>query len=331
MMIMLSIIIVNYKTYELTKQTIDSIIEKNVEFDYEIRLIDNASNDGSIEKLENDFKSQLESEKIHIIKNRQNLGFAKANNKGIKISKGKYILLLNSDTEIIGDCLSSAVRKMEEEPDIGALGVKVVLPDGTLDHACKRGFPSPLSSFYYFSGISRFFPESKIFSAYKAGHIGEDEEADIDALTGAFMLMRSEAVKRAGLLDEAYFMYGEDIDLCYKIKKLGYRVVYYPKVSIIHYKGGSSLSKNIDAEEKNIRQTGQNASFNKKKSFIKKSSIKGTKVKKNPKTIYEFYRAMEIFYDRHYKDKYPAYVGKLIKTAIYIKYKAENAKNDRIR
>lgn len=284
----LSIIIVNYNTYLLTKQTIESVVQKHHNFDYEIILVDNASVDGSIEQLQKEFNDLVISEKLKIIINKINLGFAKANNIGIKLTKGKYVLLLNSDTEIKENCLENCIEQMEKDNSIGALGCKVILPNNKLDHACKRGFPTPKASFYYFLKLHK--KNSIKYGQYDALHLGEDEIGEVDCLTGAFMLMPKTVVDEVGGLDEDFFMYGEDIDLCYRIKESGYKILYYPKAKIIHYKGGSSK-------------------------------------KKRNKVIYDFYQAMWIFYKKHYYSHYNFIVTLFVYTGIWAKYLLEITKN----
>ena len=237
----LSIIIVNYNTYTLTKQTIDSVLEKKLLFKYEIMLVDNASQDDSMVKLQEDYEEIISQGILHITLNEANLGFSKANNIGIRQAKGEYILLLNSDTYVVETCLQKCLQYMEQqgEESIGALGCKVVLPDGTLDHACKRGFPTPKASLYYFLKLYKKDPVK--YGLYDALHLDENEIGGVDCLMGAFMLMPRTVLEEVGLLDEDFFMYGEDIDLCYRIKEAGYKIVYYPEASIIHYKGGSCL------------------------------------------------------------------------------------------
>ncbi len=277
----LSIIIVNYKTYALTKQTIDSIIDKEYTFRYEIVLVDNASGDGSVELLMQDFSKFIEAKVLRVIVNEENLGFAKANNIGMRKAKGQYILLLNSDTVVIGDALESCLEQIDRDSQMGALGCKVILGDGSLDHACKRGFPTPKASLYYILKLDKINP--KRFGQYDALHLSEDEVGEVDALMGAFMLMPKKVLDEVGLLDEDFFMYGEDIDLCYRIKEAGYKILYYPKARIIHYKGGSSK-------------------------------------KKRHKVIKDFHEAMWIFYKKHYINQYNDFVNVLVYIAIYFKY-----------
>ncbi|NMF04267.1 glycosyltransferase family 2 protein [Clostridium beijerinckii] len=284
----LSIIIVNYNTYTLTKQTIDSIIKEDHYFDYEIILVDNASSDGSINKLQDKFKNIVISKKLHIIINKDNLGFAKANNIGVKFARGKYILLLNSDTVLKENCLEKCIVRMEKDKNIGALGCKVILANGELDHACKRGFPTPKASLYYFLKLHKKNPSK--YGQYEALHLGEDDIGEVDSITGAFMLMSKLVFDEVGGLDEDFFMYGEDIDLCYKIKECGYKILYYPEAKIIHYKGGSSK-------------------------------------KKRSRVIYNFHEAMWIFYKKHYMKKYSFIVTLIVYCGIKMKYLIEMFKN----
>jgi len=284
----LSIIIVNYNTYTLTKQTIESIIQKEHPFQYEILLVDNASSDGSIEKLQEEFNELISMRILQVFINKANLGFAKANNIGIRIAQGKYILLLNSDTVVNEDCLESCISQMDKDTNIGALGCKVMLPDGKLDHACKRGFPTPKASLYYLLKLYKKDPLK--YGQYDALYLNEDEVGEVDCLMGAFMLIPKNVLNKIGLLDEDFFMYGEDIDLCYKIKEGGYKILYYPKAQIIHYKGGSSK-------------------------------------KKRTKVIYDFHKAMWIFYKKHYYKEYNFAITCLVYIGIWTKYLFEILKN----
>ncbi len=296
----LSIVIVNYNTYTLTKQTIDSIIKKPEDFAYEVILVDNASQDSSIEKLAEDYKQFIIDKQIIVITNSSNLGFSKANNIGIRAARGDYILLLNSDTYLLEECLANCIKYIEAynqqsenkilkaDGTIGALGCKVVLQDDTLDHACKRGFPTPRASLYYLLKWDKKNPIK--YGQYDALHLDEDEIGEVDSLMGAFMLMPRKVLDEVGLLDETFFMYGEDIDLCYRIKQAGYKVLYYPKAQIIHYKGGSSK-------------------------------------KRRTKVIYDFHKAMWIFYKKHYTKKYNMGITFIVWSGIWIKYAFEILKN----
>lgn len=180
----LSIIIVNYNTYTLTRQTIESIIHKEHTFQYEILLIDNASKDNSIEKLQKTFSDLISKKTLKVFVNSTNLGFAKANNIGMRAAEGQYILLLNSDTVVNEDCLEQCLAEMDKNSNLGALGCKVVLPNGKLDHACKRGFPTPKASLYYLLKLYKINPIK--YGQYDALHLKEDEVGEVDCLMGAF-------------------------------------------------------------------------------------------------------------------------------------------------
>lgn len=276
-MIDLSIIIVNYNTKLLTLQAIQSIYQSEIHFQLEVILVDNASTETGLED-----EIGMKYPKVHFIANHQNEGFSKANNKGYHVAKGRYILLLNSDTVLQQDTLQVMMDYMDTYPSIGASGCKVVLPDGSLDKACKRGYPTPMASLYYLLGFHKIFHNHPRFNQYQLGHLDPDQEHTVDSLVGAFMLIRRKAIEQVGLLDESFFMYGEDIDWCYRIGEAGWEIKYYPKTSILHLKGASSRKKPV-------------------------------------KIIYEFHRAMLLFYNKHYRKKYPLYVTVLVYLGIALK------------
>lgn len=280
----LSIVIVNYNTKDLLKQTIESVINNTKGIEYEIWVVDNSSKDGSVEMVQEEFKN------VKLIASKENLGFPKGNNVAIRKATGRYILLLNSDTKVIGDNLQNCVSYMDQHKEIGALGCKVELPDGTLDHACKRGFPTPEASLYYFLKLNKIMKNKRKYGAYTASYLGEDEVGEVDALMGAFMMIPRTVIDKIGMLDEEFFMYGEDIDWCYRIKEAGYKIMYYPKEKIIHYKGSSSK-------------------------------------KKKAKTTYEFHRAMILFYRKHYNDKYNIFVKVLVYIGVALRMILSMIKN----
>ncbi|MGG1555750.1 glycosyltransferase family 2 protein [Paenibacillus ferrarius] len=280
----LSIIIVNYRTRELTLECIASVYASLTAYTYEIILVDNASNDGMIAAANERFPQVI------TIDNAENVGFSRANNQGIRIAQGRYVLLLNSDTIVQPDTLEVMLRFMDEHPEVGASGCKIVLPDGTLDKACKRGFPTPSASFYYAFGFSKLFPKVPRFNQYQLGYLSPDEEYPIDSLVGAFMLIRREAIAQVGMLDEAFFMYGEDIDWCYRIKEAGWVNYYYPCTHIVHYKGASSRRKPY-------------------------------------KIIYEFHRAMILFHNKHYRKKYSWLTNGLVYIGVGVKFALSLARN----
>ena len=265
----LSIIIVNYETYDLTKQTIESVINHDQPFEYDIYLVDNGSMDGSIDRLKERFLKESKNGRIKFILNNENRGFAHANNLALKEITSQYILLLNSDTVVVDDCLEDSMNYMETHKDIGALGCKVVLPDNTLDKACRRSFPDFYVSFYKMTGLSQIFPKNKRFGRYNLTYLNEDKTYEVDCIVGAFMMVRSKTIQDVGVLDESFFMYGEDIDWCYRIKAANWKIIYFSNGKIVHYKGASNSKK------------------------------------QNKRLTYEFYRAIYIFYNKHYKDEYP--------------------------
>ena len=248
----LSIIIVNSNTFALTKDTINSILRYSYPFTVEIMVVDNNSTDDSLKNLKKYFKGK----NVRFIESKENNGFAAGNNQGIKEARGRYILLLNSDTIVKENTLENIYDYMEKHHDVGAVGCKVVLENGELDKACKRSFPNPSNAF------SRLFHIKTKNNDYNLEELDDDGVYEIDCLTGAFMFIRRNALNDSGLLDETFFMYGEDIDLCYRIKKSGWKIVYYGRSEIVHYKGASSK-------------------------------------KQKSKLIYEFYRAMYIYYKKH--------------------------------
>ena len=250
----LSIVIVNYQTFELTKNTINSIFEYDYPFSYEIIVVDNASSDDSLARLQEYF-----NDKVKFIASADNNGFAAGNNQALRIANGKYVLLLNSDTIVWENTLVNIYDYMEEHADVGACGCRVLLENGELDKACKRSFPNVKNSFFRLFHI----PTNSKDNDYNLDNLPDGEIYEIDCLTGAFMFMRADALNQVGLLDETFFMYGEDIDLCYRIKKGGWKIVYYGESKITHLKGASSK-------------------------------------KQKSKLIYEFYRAMYIYYKKHH-------------------------------
>lgn len=280
----LSILIVNYRTRELTLACIASVFTSTTSYIYEIILIDNASNDGTPQVVNERFPQ------VATVINTENVGFSRANNQGIRMAKGRYVLLLNSDTIVQPDTIDIMLRFMDENPTVGASGCKIVLPDGSLDKACKRGFPTPSASFYYAFGFAKLFPKIHKFNQYQLGYLSPDEAYPIDSLVGAFMLVRRETIEQVGMLDEEFFMYGEDIDWCYRIKKAGWINYYYPRTHIVHHKGASSRRKPY-------------------------------------KIIYEFHRAMILFHNKHYRRKYSWLTNAMVYTGVGVKFGLSLATN----
>lgn len=243
-------------------------------------MYDHGSKDGSAEVVASEYPW------VKLIRG-GDFGFAKGNNDAIKQSTGRYVLLLNADTEVMPDTFEVMLDFMDKHPDVGMSTCKVVLAvNGELDKACRRSFPTPWVSFTKLSGLASLFPKSKIFNRYNLGYLPEDGEYEVDSVVGAFQLVRREVVDKIGGLDEDYYMYGEDIDWCYRCKLAGWKVYYYPRTKILHYKGYQSKAGG----------------------------------KRNPKPLYWFYKSMAIFYQKNLAKKYPKALNWLILGSIWALY-----------
>ncbi|MCX6315892.1 MAG: glycosyltransferase [Bacteroidetes bacterium] len=229
-----SVIIVNYNVKHFLEQCLCSVRQALALTDGEIIVVDNDSSDKSLEYLEPRFPD------VQFIANNENLGFAKACNQGLSKARGRYILFLNPDTIIPEDCLQQCILFIEQHPDAGAVGVKMLDGSGYFLKESKRAFPSPMTSLYKLSGLSKLFPRSATFSRYHLGHLDENKSNEVDVLAGAFMMIRKEVLDKTGSFDETFFMYGEDVDLSYRIQKSGYKNYYFAGSSILHFKGEST-------------------------------------------------------------------------------------------
>jgi len=277
----LSVIIVSYNTSELTFKCVKSLVsslekEKNISF--EVIVVDNGSEDGTVDRLK---KIAIEKDRFLIIENKKNLGYAKANNLGIKKASGKFILFLNSDVLISDINWKILLDFLEKNEKIGALTVRVNLESKDIDPACHRGLPTLWRSFCYFVCLERFFASfpflNRIFGGYHLIHLDLGKIHEVEAISGAFFLTRKEILSRLKGFDEDFFMYGEDLDLCLRIRKIGYKIIYYPLFSVLHLKYKSGLGK------------------------------KNKEVKR--RTSYYFYQAMKIFYQKHYEKRYPFFIN----------------------
>ena len=271
----LSIIIVNFNVRYFLEQCLTSVLKATANIDAEIFVVDNESKDDSVEMVQTLFPS------VKVIANKKNVGFSKANNQAIAIAKGEYILLLNPDTVVEEDTFEKCIAFMDKHPKAGGLGVKMIDGNGIFLPESKRGLPTPSVSFYKIFGLSNLFPKSPIFSKYHLGYLSNDETNEIEILSGAFMWMRKSVLDEIGYLDESFFMYGEDIDLSYRIIKAGFKNYYFPETKIIHYKGEST----------------------------KKGSIN---------YVFVFYNAMIIFSKKHFAQKAKAF-SFFINIAIYLR------------
>jgi N-acetylglucosaminyl-diphospho-decaprenol L-rhamnosyltransferase len=281
----LAIVILNYNTRDLLRDCLRTVFASNTSFRYHVCVVDNASTDGSAEMVAAEFPA------VHLIANRVNRGFSTGNNDGLRWfgfdgasgqqSAARYALLLNPDTLVPPTSLDAMVRFMDARPHVGVAGPRVRRLDGSLDLACRRTFPSPRVSFYRQVGLSKLFPRSRHFNAYNMTYYAEDAVHPVDSVVGAFMLVRREAIAQAGLLDESFFMYGEDLDWAKRIKDAGWEVWYNGQVEITHVKEAASSQSS-------------------------KSRI-------------DFYEAQWIFYEKHYRQQTNWLLDKLIKLGIVVK------------
>lgn len=269
----LTVIIVNYNVKYYVEQCINSLIKALDGVESEIYVVDNHSRDGSVEFLKERFPD------INLIASNHNLGFARANNIAIRQSTGEYVLLLNPDTFVCEDTIRVALSFMDEHPNAGGAGVRMYNSDGTLAMESRRGLPTPMTSFYKMCGLCARFPHSRRFGRYYMSYLDWNKPERIDVVSGAFCLLRREAIDKIGLLDEDFFMYGEDIDLSFRLLKGGFENWYLPQ-SILHYKGEST----------------HKTSFN---------------------YVHVFYQAMLIFFQKHY-GHLGFWITMPIKFAIYI-------------
>lgn len=272
----LSIVIVNYNVRFFLEQCLISVQAALSNIDAEVFVVDNNSQDESVAMVAEKYPW------VKLIANKDNPGFSKANNQAIRVAKGEYILLLNPDTVVEENTFVDTLAFMDAHQEAGGLGIKMIDGKGHYLPESKRGLPSPMVALYKISGLTSLFPKSKRFARYYMGHLSADENQEVEVLAGAFMLMRHSVLKEIGLLDEDFFMYGEDVDLSYRIIKAGYKNYYFAESSIIHYKGEST----------------------------KKGSLN---------YVFIFYKAMVIFAEKHFGGTYAKLFSLLINVAIYLR------------
>lgn len=292
-MLDLGIVIVNYNVCDLLRDCLKSVYA-STGFTFEVCVVDNASLDGSADMIAREFPQ------VHLIRNQDNVGYAAANNLGLRhfgfgeppatsrqplAASPRYALLLNPDTIVPIDGLAKMIGLMDQRSDLGIAGPKLVRIDGSLDLACRRSFPTPEVSFWRMTYLSKIFPRSKLFGRYNMTYLNPNQPAEIDAVVGAFMLVRGSAIGQAGLLDERFWMYGEDLDWAYRIKQKGWRVYYYPQVVVKHVKRASSGQDTAGAAKAKV----------------------------------EFDRAMWLFYRKHYQAHTSGFVNKLVRFGIGLK------------
>jgi GT2 family glycosyltransferase len=228
-----SVVIVTHNSREPVRACLASLAEGHARGALEVIVVDNASKDDTGYTVATEFPW------VRLIVNRTNAGFARAINKGLAFAQGECVLLLNPDTVVPPRTIDRAVAELNRRPGVGMLGCKLVRPDGTFDHACKRGFPTVLSALYYFTGLAGRFPESPRFAQYTAAHLGIDETGIVDAINGAFMLVRRAALDDVGGLDERYWLWAEDLDWCHRFWEKNWEVLYWPEVEVVHLKSAS--------------------------------------------------------------------------------------------
>ena len=236
----LSIIIVNYNVKEFLQNLLYSIEKASTNITKEVIVVDNASDDGSVNLIKEKFPS------VKLIENQSNVGFGIANNQALKMANGKFLLLINPDAVVSEDTFDKMICFFKKNPDAGLAGCKILNPDGTLQLACRRSFPGPWTSFCKVTGLSNLFPGSKLFARYNLTYLDIDRTYEVDAISGSFMMIRREVYEKVGGFDEHFFMYGEDLDLSYRIKQAGYKVFYVHTTQIIHYKGESTRRSSLD-------------------------------------------------------------------------------------
>jgi hypothetical protein len=291
-MLDLGIVIVSYSTRDLLRECLRSVYASQGPFSFEVCVVDNASPDGSADMVAAEFPQAT------LIANEENVGYPAANNQGLKAfgfqdpeaeasehHPPRFALLLNSDTEVPPYALAEMLDFMDVRREAGVVGPKLVRPDGSLDLACRRSFPTPEVSFYRMIGLSRLFPRSRRFGRYNLTYLDPDQLTEVDSVVGAFMLVRGEAIQQVGLLDETFFMYGEDLDWAYRIRDAGWKIYYNPAVTVLH---------------------------------VKKASTR-----QNPRAQVEFYRAMNIFYRKHFAAQTSWWLHGLIVGAVSARLKLE--------
>lgn len=285
-MLDLGVVILNWNTCDYLRRCLETVLASQGEFQFQVVVVDNASTDGSADMVRREFPG------VKLIASEINGGFSYGNNLGLHAlgfggagdvapHAPRYAMLLNPDTEVPANALFDMMQYMDSRPDVGVAGPKLILEDGSLDLACRRSFPTPIVSFYRFSGLSKLFPKSPRFGRYNMTFASPDQELEVDSVVGACMQVRREAIEAIGLLDETFFMYGEDLDWAYRIKKAGWSVYYHPKVMVKHIKRASS--------------------------------------RRSKKAQYEFQRAMLIFYRKHYQATTPMWLHSLVMFGLLLK------------
>jgi len=275
----LSVIIVSYNTKDLLYDCLRSISRSQKPANgLEVIVVDNDSKDGSVEMVKEEFPNTI------LIANHDNRGFAAANNQGVAQATGKYLLFLNSDTKISPQSLVKPLKYLKTHQEVGAITIKLLLANGDIDKDNHRGYPTPWTAITKMLSLHNLFPNSRIFNNYYQSYKGYNKTHSIDVAAGSYIMLSKKLFDKIGGWDESYFFYGEDIDLCYRIRQTGKQIIYYPKVTTIHYKGASS---GLRKESKKIARPPKSTRIK-----VAKSSTE----------------AMKIFYKKFYRQRYPFFI-----------------------
>ncbi len=280
----LSVVIVTYNVADLLNRCLTSVRAALEGLDAEVFVVDNASTDDTVASV------RRQHHWVSLIASPRNGGFAYGNNLALRRARGRYALTLNPDTELPPTALRHMLNFMDQHPEAGAAGPRLVKADGSLDLACRRSFPTLEAAFYRLTGLSWLFPRSPRFAAYNLTYLDERQMAEVDSVCGAFMIVRAEVLRQVGVLDESYFMYGEDLDWAYRIKEAGWKVYYYPAIEVRHLKGQST------------RQHSE-------------------------RMLAYFYESMHIFYTRHFAPRHSRPFNWLVHRSIDAQHRMSLAKN----
>ncbi len=286
----LSVIIVSYNTRQLLDDCLASLQQAHPPAGgLELIVVDNGSADGSVEMVRQKYG------RVQLVANDDNKGFSAANNQGAAVANGRYLLFLNSDTRVSHQALAEPLAYLQQNPHVGALTVRLTYPNGQRDPDNHRGFPTPWNAFCHFSGLGRLFPRNPLFNGYFQSPADFSQTHAVDVIAGSFMMMPADLFHHISGWDETYFFYGEDIDLCYRIRQTGASIIYYPHVDVLHYKGASS---GLRKESADIARPPRETRIR-----VAKESV----------------RAMKLFYRKFYSQQYPRWLTGMILAAIQVR------------
>lgn len=293
----LTVIILSYNVRKLLKKAIRAVYDTYKEPGLQIIVVDNASSDDSVAMVKKDFP------KVDLVLSDTNTGFAAGNNLARKITRGEVVLFLNPDTEVRGDAIKKCLEILESRKELGAITCKVMLPNGKIDYSCHRGLPTVWNTFSYWSGLSKLFPRSPLFAGYEATYLDTNTSHYIDCISGTFLMIKRKVLDKINWWDQDYWWNGEDIEFCFNIKKMGYKIWYEPSEYMMHYKGSSS----------GLWKTSKMA-------VSKETKIKSAK---------SAARAMRIFIDKHWEELGPWPLMVVVKLGIFLLEKYRLAKIER--